>query len=323
MSNSVNNSLEIPLIIVNPTSAGGETAKIWARIAADFAANFGAFTVEFTRAKNDAAKIAAEQAARGRRFIIACGGDGTINEVANGIIESGEIDCEMGILPSGTGGDFRRTLDIPTLSAKAAIYLKNGRTKIIDVGRVTFANDSGEQVSRCFLGTASFGLSTKVIETVKQDKPFSWLPVVGGRAAFAWSTLTKTLEMRPTKVLAQVDDNREKELSFVNFVIANARYFGGGMRIAPDAKIDDGFFDVVMIGGVSTARILANSYKLYAGTHLNVAGVHHALARKITVKPVNPTDAIPFEIDGELPGRLPATFEIVPNAIKLRVKSEE
>jgi diacylglycerol kinase (ATP) len=314
-------SSDLPLIIVNPTSAGGSTGNIWAKTASDFAAHFGAFSVEFTRERGDGKRIALEAAQAGRKFIIACGGDGTINEAANGILESG-ADAELGILPSGTGGDFRRTLEIPTLSAKAAKYLREGKTKTIDVGRVTFANEAGEAVSRYFLGIASLGLSTSVIEKVKKDKPFEWLPFrsLAGRATFAWSTLQKTLEMRHTKVLAKIDDERERELTVVNFIVANSRYFGGGMKIAPEAKLDDGLFDVVMIGEISSAKILANSYKLYNGTHFDVSGVHQIKAKKVEIKPIA-NQSTPFEIDGELPGQLPATFEIIPRALKIRVPS--
>jgi YegS/Rv2252/BmrU family lipid kinase len=309
--------VHLPLIIVNPTSAGGETAKIWARTASDFARHFGAFAVEFTRERGDGQRIALEAAQNGRKFIIACGGDGTINEVANGILAA-ETDAELGILPSGTGGDFRRTLNIPTFSARAAEHLKNGETKTIDVGRVTFADNTGESVVRYFLGVASFGLSTSVIEKVKTDKPFAWLPAFSGRATFAWSTLAKTLEMKYTKALVTIDEGREREISVVNFVIANARYFGGGMKIAPDAKLDDGLFEIVMIGEISSAKILANSYKLYAGKHGDVAEVHQTRGAKVTIKPIG-VETILFETDGELPGRLPATFEIVPRAIRVRV----
>ena len=309
----------LPLIIVNPTSAGGATGSIWAKTASDFATHFGPFSVEFTRSAGDGKRIALEAASAGRKLIIACGGDGTINEVANGILESKQ-PAELGILPSGTGGDFRRTLDIPIFSAEAAKYLQKGATKTIDVGRATFVNRAGETVSRYFLGIASFGLSTSVIEKVKKDKPFEWLPFRGlsGRATFAWSTLQKTLEMQYTKARVRIDENREREIKVVNFIVANARYFGGGMKIAPEAKLDDGLFDVVMIGEISSAKILANSYKLYAGTHLDVSEVHHTHGKQLTIKPLN-NEIVPLEIDGELPGRLPATFEIVSNALRIRV----
>jgi YegS/Rv2252/BmrU family lipid kinase len=324
LSNAANNfsssktDSSLPLIIVNPTSAGGDTARIWAKTASELSHRFGAFAVEFTRAAGDGKRIALEAAKQGRRFVIACGGDGTINEVANGILESGER-VELGILPSGTGGDFRRSFNIPIAPARAAEYLKNGKTETIDVGRVTFTDENGQIVSRYFLGVASFGMSTAVIKRIKADKPFAWLPrSLSGRAGFAWSTLQSTLEMKYTSARVRIDDGRERELSVVNFCVANARYFGGGMKIAPDAKLDDGLFDVVMIGEISSTKILANSYKLYAGTHSDVAEVHQAKAQRIIVNPTA-NEKIRFETDGELPGFLPATFEIVPRALKLRI----
>ncbi len=316
---SANKDISLPLIIVNPTSAGGATARLWAGAASDFATHFGAFSVEFTRQPGDGKRIALAAAQQGRKFIIACGGDGTINEVANGILESG-MDAELGILPNGTGGDFRRTFDIPTFSARAAKYLRDGVTRKIDVGRATFVDASGETVSRYFLGIASLGLSTSVIKKVKRDKSFEWIPfkAISGRATFAWSTLANTLAMKYTSVQVKIDDGRTRDLSMVNFVIANARFFGGGMKIAPDARLDDGLFDVVMIGEISSAKILANSYKLYAGTHGSVSEVHQTQGKNISLKPLN-GETIQFEIDGELPGVLPATFEIVPQALKIRV----
>ncbi len=308
----------MPLIIVNPTSAGGDTARIWARTAVELNRRSGAFAVEFTRAPGHGKQIALEAARAGRKLIVACGGDGTINEVANGILESG-APAELGILPSGTGGDFRRTLKISTNLAQAAADLKNGKTETIDAGRVTYVNDAGVSLSRYFLGISSFGISTSVIRRVKADKPFAWLPRgLSGRVGFAWSTLQTTLEMKYTRALVSLDDGREREVSVVNFCVANARYFGGGMKIAPDAKLDDGLFDVVMIGEISAPKILANSYKLYAGTHGDVAEVHRARAKKIVVKPTA-DEKIRFETDGELPGFLPAIFEVAPQVLKIRM----
>ena len=107
--------------------------------------------------------------AKGAKFIIACGGDGTVSEVANGILSSGK-DAELGILPSGTGGDFRRTLEIPSQSREAARILRTGRTVRIDVGRVSFIDHNGNEATRYFVGVASCGMSTKVIERVKSGR---------------------------------------------------------------------------------------------------------------------------------------------------------
>src|SRR3954447_15483871 len=132
----------LPLVIVNPKSAAGSTRDKWSQTASDFRAHFGAFAVAFTKGPGDGIEIAERAAKAGRKFIIACGGDGTINEVANGILRSG-VDVELGILPSGTGGDLRRSFELPHTNRDAAAALRDGETRIIDVGKVTFHDHEG------------------------------------------------------------------------------------------------------------------------------------------------------------------------------------
>ncbi len=318
---SENNSL--PLVIVNPKSASGSTALRWTRIASDLAKNFGAFDVEFTQNAGHATEIAKAAAHKGRRFIVACGGDGTINEVANGILQSGEKEAELGILPSGTGGDFRRSLDVPNTAREAAKGLRNGQTKTIDVGKVTFFNYHDQETSRYFLNISSFGLSASINERVKTNGSLlaAWLPgdTLRGKAKFAISTLREVFDSEFTTVRVRIDDAEEKLLNTINFCVANARYFGGGMKIAPDALLDDGFFDVVNIGDIKTAKIILNAFRLYNGSHLSLDEVKHKNARRVEVRPANEKQIIQLETDGELPGRLPAIYEIVPHALKVRV----
>src|SRR5438046_8435684 len=152
--------MSLPLVIVNPASADGATRENWPKIASDMRTHFGAFTVSFTEAVGHAREVAAEAAKQGTQLIIACGGDGTISEVANGIIESNK-EVELGILPGGTGSDFRRTLRVPTNIAAAARALRDGRPRKIDIGRVTFVNDSGERAIRLFIFVVSFGMSSR------------------------------------------------------------------------------------------------------------------------------------------------------------------
>ena len=317
--NNGNGNHTLPLVIVNPKSAAGATESAWAAAASDFRAHFGAFQVAFTKKPNDGVSLAKRAVEQGRKFIIACGGDGTINEVANGILESG-ADVELGILPSGTGGDFRRTLGLPTETREAAKCLRTGETKTIDVGKVTFFNHEGEQTSRYFLNVSSFGLSASIIENVKTNSKLNWLPnnLLRGKASFALSTLQEVLDLNFVTVRVKMDKKEEKSLNTINFCVCNSRYFGGGMKIAPDAKINDGFLDVVNIGDIKTAKILLNAYTLYRGSHLSLEEVKSTLAQKIEVNSANNRE-IHLEVDGELPGKLPAVFEIVPNALKVRV----
>lgn len=318
-SSSKNENISLPLVIVNPKSAAGSTKDSWAEKASDLRAHFGAFQVAFTKRQGDGIELARRGAESGRTFIIACGGDGTINEVANGILQSGK-DAELGILPSGTGGDFRRTIKMPQETREAARSLQTGVTKTIDVGRVTFQNFQNETVSRYFLNVSSFGLSAAINEKVKEKDYFDWLPIgaISGRAKYALSTLEKFLDTNYLTVRVRIDDGEEKSLNSLNFCVCNSRYFGGGMKIAPNAKLTDGFLDVVNIGDIKTFKILLNAHTLYRGTHLGLEEVKSSLAKKIEVSPIN-NQEIHIETDGELPGKLPAVFEVEPNKLKIRV----
>ena len=295
------------VVIVNPSSASGSTGEAWPQIASDLRSQFGSFRVVFTKRRGDAAALAGDAARKGAKFIIACGGDGTVSEVANGILSSGK-DVELGILPSGTGGDFRRTLEIPSQSRAAARVLSNGRTVKIDVGRVSFIDNNGNEAMRYFLGVASCGMSTKVIGRVKSEK-----------VSFASSLLQTAMRTTPIRLAVQLDDSHERHLVVLNLCVANARYFGGGMKIAPDAKLTDGKFDIVGVGDLSALKIFTSAPRVYMGSHLSMPEVSHAHARKVTIRPADRGSEVALEIDGELPGKLPATFQIIPEALRVRV----
>jgi YegS/Rv2252/BmrU family lipid kinase len=308
----------LPLIIVNPASAGGATGRAWPGVASTVRQHFGPFEVAFTRSGGEAVEIAEREARAGRRLVIACGGDGTINEVANGILRA-ESETELGLLPSGTGGDFRRTLDIPQRTADAARALREGETRLMDAGRVTFTSERGAEESRFFVNVASFGMGGDVIKRVKSREglPAGAARLLGGRLSFAAAALQAVVTFEKPLVRVSLDDGDESQMNVANFCVANARYFGGGMKIAPNAKVDDGRFDVVAVGDVSALTVLANSYRLYLGTHLGIQEVRHAHARRVRAESADGS-VVKLEVDGELVGSLPAAFELLPGALRVR-----
>jgi len=141
--------------------------------------------------------------------------------------------------------------------------------------------------------------------------------LLGGKLSFAAAALQSALTFEKPSVRVSLDGGAESRLTVANFCVANARYFGGGMKIAPTAKLDDGLFDVVAVGDVSAAKILANSYRLYLGTHLGMGEVNHARARTVSARAAS-GEEVKLEVDGELVGRLPAEFEILPGALRVR-----
>jgi diacylglycerol kinase family enzyme len=165
-------------------------------------------------------------------------------------------------------------------------------------------------------------MSADVIAKVKEGGP-EWIPTKGpkwltGRVAFSLAMAETALKTAATRIIVQLDDHSEQHMTVANLCIANARYFGGGMKIAPDAKLNDGKFNVVSIGDLGAAKILTNAPRLYTGSHLGIDNVGHALAKKVLARPAAGQERIGLDIDGELPGYLPATFQIFPKALRVR-----
>jgi YegS/Rv2252/BmrU family lipid kinase len=304
-------SADLPFIIVNPKSGQGLSEQKWASLTIKIRENLGAFDFGFTRGVGDAIRIAEEESKAGRRLIIAMGGDGTISETATGILRSSK-DAELGILPRGTGGDLRRSLELPTDLGKAVRRLRDGQTRQLDVGQLRYIDHDGNEVDRYFVNTASFGMSGKVARRAnRSSRRF------GGKVTFAAATLQTTLTESNSEVYLQIDDEEKRRLKVVSICIANGRFWGGGMKVAPGAKLNDGKFDVVIIGDFGLVEMLAKSYRLYSGSHLKLDKVGFARGNKIQAWPVNDEDVL-LEVDGETPGRLPATFQMLPGALKIR-----
>ncbi|MBI4853351.1 MAG: diacylglycerol kinase family lipid kinase [Acidobacteria bacterium] len=306
----MNNSL--PLIIVNPASANGATGRSWPGLAACISSYFGQFTCAFTKKAGDAKEIAANAASEGRKFIIACGGDGTISEVTNGIINSG-ANTELGILPHGSGGDFPKSLNLPKRFQDAALALAKGKSELIDVGQATFLNTKLKEESRYFINVASFGMGGEVVKrSESSNKTF------GGTLAYAYATLATTLSYECPEIFLECDDKSPQRWTIASVIIGNGRYFGGGMKIAPKASLTDGLLDVIVIKELSKIAILSNAHHLYSGTHLDLPYVATTRVKKIIAKPINSKTLVRLEMDGEYAGQLPATFEL--KAKKLMVR---
>jgi YegS/Rv2252/BmrU family lipid kinase len=248
------------------------------------------------------------------------GGDGTINEVVNGFFAEGgdhaplslSPEAAFGVLPAGTGGDFIRTTGTSRQLAAAARALASARPRAIDVGRLSFVADDGRPAVRHFINIASFGISGLVDRYVNRSSK-----VLGGRASFFLSTARASLAYRNPRCRITVDDGAPVEQGIYNVAVANGRYFGGGMKVAPDAVLDDGRFDVVTIGDAGFVTMLTQGTRIYSGTHLSLDFVHVARGKKVLAEPLGLAEVL-LDVDGEAPGRLPATFEILPGGIQLR-----
>ncbi len=298
--------MQKPVVIVNPRSGGGLTERRWAQLVGPLAEGLGSFDTRFTERAGDGRRLAAEESAAGRTLVVALGGDGTISEVADGVLASGK-PVDLGIIPHGTGGDFRRTLDLPEDIREAGRRVRDSAARVVDAGKVTFSTGV-----RHFVNVASFGFSAEVASRAnRSSKSF------GAKAAFLGATLRALASHDNADLFVSVDGAAGRRMTVLLGAVGNGRFFGGGMKICPDSRLDDGLLDLVTVGDLGRVEILAKIHRLYAGTHLTMDDVQLTRGRSIVVTPADGR-TIPVEIDGETPGTLPATFEIVPGALRLR-----
>ncbi|PKQ01971.1 MAG: transcriptional regulator, partial [Alphaproteobacteria bacterium HGW-Alphaproteobacteria-12] len=301
--------------IVNPRSGGGRTGRAWRVISETIERDLGPVRAHFTAAPATphflpAAELTREALRAGAQLVIAVGGDGTIDEVVNGFFEDGAAinpDAHLAVLNAGTGGDFRRTFDLPEEAAEGVQRIAAGTTRRIDIGKLTFIAEDGQETVRYFNNIASFGLSG---ETVRAVNEATWQKSLGGNFAFTWATLMTALRHKPRPVKIETDDGFETIANIGLTAVANGRYFGSGMKVAPDAEPDDGLFDVVIMRDLKFMDLLTGDGNLREGTHVNGPKVQVVRARTVTATPLGP-EAVLLDVDGEGPGRLPARFEIM------------
>ncbi len=306
--------------VVNPRSSGNHTGERWPLIADKLARRLGTFDTVFTDGPMAALRLTAAALKDGVDHIIAVGGDGTVNEVINGFFENDRPinpNAVLSVITSGTGADFRRTFSASADMDAQIARVTDGVASAIDLGRLTYRDDAtGEVRTRYYDNVASFGLSGAVDRAVNQQK---FAKKFGGTVAFIWGTLTALATYRGARVRLQVDDRFDEVLDINTAAVCNGCCFGGGMRIAPEAKLDDGLFDVIVIRQASLFEIIKGFPSIYRGRHLeNAKRVFMLRGRKIVAEPVSNADEVLLDVDGEAPGRLPAVFEIVPRAVLLK-----
>lgn len=299
-------------VVMNPASAGGGTHRRWPAIAKALRAAGVTFELHRTTGVGDATRAVRPALAAGYRSIIVVGGDGTLNEVINGFFDADGTpigsDATLALLPSGTGGDFRRAAGIPANVDAAARLIASGLNRRIDVGRIDFAD--GQR--RFFINIADCGMGGEVAARVNRNTHKR--SGLRGSATFLAASLSTLLSYESRFARVDVDGHViDREVRSV--VVANGRYFGGGMHVAPGAELDDGSFDVVIVGETGRIRALTAAPSLYRGRHIRRREVEVHRARVVRVS----CDGAPmlFDVEGEQVGTTPATLTCVPGAISL------
>jgi YegS/Rv2252/BmrU family lipid kinase len=303
------------VLIVNPRSANGEVGKNWTRIDQEIRRGLGTdYDVIFTEQQSHATDLTREAIKDGYELVIAVGGDGTINETVNGFFQDGKPlnrEAAMAVMSIGTGSDFVKTLEYPTTPFETAQRIRSGKVWLVDLGKCSFVGLDGTEQSRLFINIADFGSGGAVVDKVNRTtKAF------GGQLSFLWGILTTLPTYKNKLTKYRIDDSPEEEKVLNTFVVANGRYAGGGLKPAPDAQLDDGLFDIVSIGDVGFLKAVSSLGKLRNGRHLGMPEVSFWRGKTVSA---SSEETQLVEMEGEVVGRLPARFEMLPRAMKIIV----
>lgn len=303
-------------VIMNPVAGGGRLKRRWPRIAEAMKAAFGEVDLRETQAPGDGMTLAMDVAAGGCELVIAAGGDGTVGEVACGLIAARAEGhaAALGVLPCGTGTDFARGLGLQLKDEAAIRRIADSHGRRIDAGRVCYIDDDGRLASRHFVNIASLGLSGTVARAVNADERKGR---VSAKALYFWRTVAAFVRYRFQNVRITIDDGEPVEARVALVTVANGQFFGAGMMVAPDAVLDDGQFDVVILRAAGKIGLIRDIRLLYGGRHRNHPAITILRGRKLVVEPLDGT-ALLIEADGEPLGQAPATFDILPGALTLR-----
>ncbi|MGH9469458.1 MAG: diacylglycerol/lipid kinase family protein [Terriglobia bacterium] len=295
--------------IVNPKSADGRTGRVWPEIERRLTQRLGHVTVRFTERAGHGIELTRELLAQGFGLIIGAGGDGTFNEIANGFIARDELvrpGACMGILPAGTGGDFRRMFGFasPRGIDLALETLATGRPEMIDVGKVRYLSHTGQPSERYFVNLVSFGMGGAVAAGAR-----NFLTPLGGQFAFFWSTFCVLLGYRGKRVQLSVDGGEPAIYRVTNVAVGNGQFHGGGMRPCPAAAMNDGILEVTVIEYMNMLQLLRDIRVLYSGEIYRHPKVRSLRGTRIDAKGQG---AVLIEVDGEPLGRLPVDISVLP-----------
>ena len=298
-------------LIVNPAAGAGRTAKKWPHIK-ELLKHIGyRFEHDITEAPGHAIELAKAAVGKGYKLVVSVGGDGTINEIVNGLYNTGDLkDIELGFIGTGTGSDYIRTLGISRHYQESCQHLMNPMKKSVDLGMVEFIGD-GQSGQRIFTNFAGIGVDAEVVRaTTKKFKNF------GGKPAYLMGLLSTFATYKNREIELILDGNKENR-KICTVMMSNGKYGGGSMMIAPEADPCDGLFDVMIIGDISKPDLLASLPRIYRGTHLTHPKV--TLKRVKTVEIHTAGNNMAIQADGDLVGEAPARFSVLPSALNILV----
>jgi YegS/Rv2252/BmrU family lipid kinase len=307
-----------PHLIVNPASAHGRTGRHFDDIARAVRSALGDFDFSFTERRGHGVQLAREIYRAGANLVVAVGGDGTASEVIDGLMLEHAAGrprnggAAFGLISRGTGGDLRRSLGCPADAVDAASLLAGSAERVIDLGRVEFVGHDGEPSARHFVNVAGFGIAGRVVRDVERMGK-----ALGGKATFMLASAKALMGWRDQPVRWRIDGGPWREDRVTSLAVCNGRFFGGGMLVAPEARMDDGLFDITLWKGLGFADFALKKGMLYDGTHVRLPNTTTFRGRVVEAEPLC-REPVLLDIDGEQPGMLPARFTILAGALRAR-----
>jgi len=306
--------LKQTLFIINPASARGATLRAWADARKEIIASGVDFEEHVTTHAGEATDVAREVLKIGVARIVAVGGDGTLSEVVDGYFDDCgraiNSDAAIGLLPSGTGSDFRRSLGLTSRSDSIRALISS-KTRLLDVVRADFQDGDGESASRTFINVASFGLGGDVSALVNKWRE-SLPRWIGGSARFAAAAIAALGRYKNVSVSLRLDE-RKMTIKSNLIVVANGRFAGGGMMLAPHAEVNDGLLDVIVTDGTTRLDVIKELPRIQRGAHLKNPKVTEMRAREVSI---NSEEPMAIDLDGEMVGFTPAHLRVLSSAIR-------
>jgi len=275
--------------------------------------------LEMTGGAEEATRLARHHLEQGCECIAAMGGDGTINSVLQGFFSDDRgtpvrKGAALAVIPIGTGGDFRKTLGLEPDPVAALSLLKGTDTRPCDAGIVEYTDYEGKKRKKYFINITSFGLGGLVDKYVQESAK-----KLGGTLTFFLATVKAFRKYTNASVEIRIDDKETRQLKSLLVAVANGRFFGSGMQIAPKADIGDGVFEIVILGDLHLKDFIRYGSKLYGGKTISHPEVIYASGRKITITPQGDKETMYMDMDGEPFGTIPASVEMIPSALHIKI----
>ncbi|MGM0437966.1 MAG: diacylglycerol/lipid kinase family protein [Bacillota bacterium] len=296
--------------VVNPVSANGRTGKKWPDIAEYLKNNNIDFVFRKSEYSEHAVAMVREALRSGYKYIMSVGGDGTANEVVNGFFEKGHLinpEANLIIFSRGTGSDFIKSLGINNSKKEIIDIIKKGRKKLIDIGKVEYINNQNYKAERYFINISDAGIGGETVAYVEQGSKF-----FSGKLTYLFGALKSLVFYKNKKFKVKIDNKEIFTHKATSILVANGSHFAGGMKIAPEAEVDDGLFNLIVLGDLNKFEIITNLYKAYSGNHLSHPKVECYQGKDIEI---TSKEKVFLNIDGEAVGKIPAHFKIIPKKI--------